>query len=256
MTQAPKIIHSCNHLIISNTRKYGDIQMIRSANIYDIIPKNIKINRIDSIRLSDDKIYKRGYHYSQSISKDIIEWMNLSEVPRTGEAYTISAAYVYTSSNKYTIDDCPRCNGNGWYSSITDSQGQMSFVSGAQKLVQEFIKLINTESSDTTNSDNGSSDESSDGNDYGTDIRKVLGENVYSEVDINNKISASISRCEEYLKRKQNDELANGVQLEDSEILDHIEVKQIYFVRDQCAYVVSIILYNREQKAMRFNFKI
>lgn len=240
MTQAPKIIHPCNHLIVQKTRKYGDIQMVKSNNLYDNIPRNIKINRIDKVKSLDGKIYKKGHHYTQSISQDIIEWINSEGVPLEGENYIVSASYIYTSSTKYPVNECPRCNGNGWYSSITDSEGQMSFVSGAQKLIQDFIKVINTE-------DNG---------EYGSNIRDILGENMYSEVDINNRIASSISECQEYLINKQNDEIANGVELDDSEILDHIEVRQIYFARQECAYVISLVIFNKEQRAMRFNFKI
>lgn len=240
MYKAPKIIHSCNHLVVDKTRKYGDIQMTRNGHLYDNIPRNIKITRIDKITSSDGVIYKKGYHYSQSISQDVIEWLNVEGSPREGDEYIISASYLYTSSTKYKAYECPRCNGNGWYSSITNADGQIDFVSGAQKLIQDFIKVLNTDG----------------GDEYGSNIKDTLGENVYSEVDINNKISSSISKCQEYLITKQNEEIANGVELDDSEILDHIEVRQIYFARQECAYIISLVIFNKEQKAMRFNFKM
>lgn len=242
MSKEPKIVHACNHMIVSKVRQYSCINMVRgdSPNMHDSMPRNIKIIRIDKIKSKEGKIFKKGYHYNQSISQDIIEWTSKDGVPAYNENYVVCAAYVYISSSKYSVNDCPRCNGNGWYVSLTDSDGQMGFVEGAQKLVQDFVKIINTESDGT----------------YGSTLKDVLGINVYSEVDINNSISSSIASCQEYLISKQNIELQNGADLSDDELLDRIEIRQIYFIKEESTYVVSLVIYNKSGKAIRFNFKI
>lgn len=242
MSKEPKIVHACNHMVVDKTKQYGCINMVRgnTPNMHDAMPKNIKIIRVDKIKLENGKVLKKGYHYNQSISNDIIEWTQKDGVPAYNENYMVYAAYIYISTSKYTVEDCPRCSGNGWYVSLTNSDGQMGFVEGSQKLIQDFIKVVNTES-------NG---------EYGSTIKNTLSMNVYSEVEINNSISSSIAACQEYLIAKQNAELQNGTQLSEDELLDRIEVRQIYFVREETAYVISLVIYNRAGKAIRFNFKI
>lgn len=242
MSKEPKIVHACNHMIVSKTKQYGCINMVRgdSPNMHDSVPKNIKIIRVDRIESATGKIFKKGYHYNQSISQDIIEWTLREDTPVYNETYSVYAAYIYISSSKHHVGECPRCGGNGWYVSLTNSEGQMGFVEGSQKLIQDFVKIINTESDGT----------------YGTTLKNILGTNIYSEVDINNSISSSIMSCQEYLVSKQNLELQSGTQLSDDELLERIEVRQAYFAREESAYVISLVIYNRAGKAIKFNFKI
>lgn len=242
MSKEPKIVHACNHMIVSKTKQYGRINMVRgdSPNMHDAMPRNIKVTRVDRIESAEGRVFKKGYHYNQSISQDIIEWTSKEGTPAYNESYAVYAAYIYTSSSKHHVGECPRCGGNGWYVSLTNSEGQMGFVEGAQKLIQDFIKIINTESDGT----------------YGSTIKNVLGENIYSEININNSISSSIMSCQEFLLAKQNLELQNGVELPDDELLERIEVKQVYFAREESAYVISLVIYNKAGKAIRFNFKI
>lgn len=51
MSIAPRIVYSCDHVIVDKKREYGDIEMTRNEmfGFPDKVPPNISMIRIDEI---------------------------------------------------------------------------------------------------------------------------------------------------------------------------------------------------------------
>lgn len=245
MSITPKIIFSCDHVIVNKAKCYGKILMTRdsSGGFPDKVASNISIVRIDQItNKAGDVEYSYGIDYEQKVSSDIIEWINSINNPAPGEEYYITASYVKTSIEKFDATSCDRCNGNGWYVDILGG-GEISIpvVSGQDKLIQDFIKVLFSEK-----------DESG----FGSNIKDILGLNVYNNVDLGLQVSEVIADCTRQIKDAQKQQLDSGVPLSIDEALDAIEIADILFVREEATCYISIIITNEAGNSVKFSFKV
>ena len=245
MSMAPKIIFSCDHVIVNKTKCYGKILMTRdlSGGFPDKVASNISIVRIDQITDKTGEIeYSYGIDYEQKVSNDIIEWINSLNNPLPGEEYYITASYIKTSIEKFDANSCDRCDGNGWYVDILGG-GEISIpvVSGQDKLIQDFIKVLFSEK-DTSG--------------FGSSIRDVLGSNVYNDVELGLQVSEVISDCTSQIKEAQKQQLDSGVPLSIDEALDTIEIVDILFVREEATCYISFRITNEAGNSVKFSFKV
>lgn len=238
MSQTPRILKPCNHIVEKNNREYGKISMTRNSilGFTDKIPANIKIIRIDKITNKDENIeYTKNIDYSQDTSDNIIEWLNSKNTPKLGGEYYIHGLYYKKIILNQSIETCERCNGNGWYIDIFNSP--LEVFKDSNKLLQDFIKLLFTEKQE-------------DG--YGTTIKDILGSNVYDEMDLGVEISTAIEDCENQLKLVQ----SSIETLTDEEKLDTVEIKDIYYDRENCVCYVSIGIINSLGEYIDLTFSI
>ena len=245
MAQAPKIIFNCDHIVTDKIKCYGDLLMTRdiSGGFPDKVAPNISIIRIDQITdTTGTREYSYGVDYEQRVSSDIIEWINPQNNPKPGEQYYITASYLKTGIRKEEASTCDRCDGNGWYVDVLGGgEKNISTVGGESKLVQDFIKVLFTE-------------KGSDG--FGSNIKDILGSNVYNEVELGLMVSESISDCTNQIKEAQKKQLDSGVPLSPQEALDTIEVTQVLFVREEGACYISLKVVNEAGFVIKFSFKI
>lgn len=245
MSLAPKIIFNCDHIIVDKIKCYGKILMTRdlSGGFPDKVAPNISIVRIDQITdIHGNNEYSYGVDYEQKVSDDIIEWINPLNNPKPGEQYYITASYVKTVVEKSDTENCDRCDGNGWYVDILGG-GEISIpvINGESKLTQDFIKVLFTE-------------KNSDG--FGSNIKDILGSNIYNEVELGLRVSETISDCTNQIKEAQKQQLDSGVPLLPEEALDTIEITQVLFVREEGTCYISLKIMNEAGKSIKFSFKI
>lgn len=245
MSIAPKIIFSCDHIIVSKTKCYGKILMKRdlSGGFPDKVASNISIIRIDQVTNIDGTIqYSYGIDYEQKVSNDIIEWINTNNNPSPGEQYYLTAAYIKTSIEKFDATTCERCGGNGWYVDILgDREASTPVVTGQEKLMQDFIKVL-------------FSDKDSSG--FGSNIKNILGSNVYNEVELGLQVSEEIADCAKQIKESQKQQLDSGVALSLEEALDSVEILNVLFVREDSTCYISILITNEAKDSIKFSFKV
>lgn len=243
MSVSLKTIYPCDHIVTDHEKVYGDVLMVRSLNteVPDKVPANTEVLRVDVVVDSTKKkSFSPTINYNQSVSKNIIEWTNDKENPLPGESYYIRCSHIKTSINKFTADNCNRCNGNGWYSDLIAS-GKANLVSGAEKLSQDFIKILFTEKDENGN---------------GSDIKNVLGRNVYNEVELGLNISMAVEDVVTQLKNSQIELVNNGATLPDDEAIEDVEIKDVIFIREEAACYVTINIRNKSGGNINFSFMI
>lgn len=243
MSISPRVIYSCDHVIVDRVREYGDIEMTRNETVGfpDKLYPNISMIRVDEILNKDKTIqYSKNVDFQQKTSPDIIEWVGVSGIPDRGEKYFVRGAYIKTIIRKETIESCDRCYGNGWYADIFNSENNLT-VTGEEKLMQDFVKVLFTE-------------KQADG--YGSTIRDILSENIYNEVDLGLEISNIIKDCEDQIKSAQRSNINNGIPLPLEETLSEINVKKVIFVREENTCYISIAVINGTGNSTQFTFKI
>lgn len=243
MSIAPKVIHVCDHVVVSNTKSYGDIKMTRNtiAGFPDKVPANIQILRVDNV-LSQDKLieYSPGINYSQKVSSDILEWTNHKLNPKQGEEYYIRCCYIKVSTERFDGESCERCGGNGWYVGIF-SENSSQIVLGKNKLIQDFISVLFTEK---------------DATGRGSKIKDIISSNIYNEASLSLEIATIMSDCEDQIKTSQREHMNGGSVIDEDEMLSQINVKDVIFVRDETTCYVSIEIINGAGDAINFGFKV
>lgn len=238
MSQTLRILRPCDHVVEKRVREYGRIQMTRNSKLgfTDKIPANITIIRIDNITNKDGTVeYTKNVDYSQDTSDNIIEWLNSSRAPELNEEYFIYALYYKKNILNQDMESCERCGGNGWYIDIFNSS--MEIFKGSDKLLQDFIKVLFTEKQE-------------DG--YGTQIKDILGSNIYDEAELDIQISTAIEDCENQIKTFQ----SSLSTLTDEEKLETVEIKGIYYDRENCACYISIAIINALGEFVDLTFTI
>lgn len=238
MAVSPKVVFKCNHIIDDSVIKYGNIDMVRRADNYpDVPPASIKMLRVDRV-FDSRKEYTLNYHYNQKTSPNIIEWNPLTDIPSNEASYTVQCLYSQVSAEKFDIEDCPRCAGNGWYLNLFDNNVQM--VEGSEKLMQDTIKVLFTERKGT----------------YGSNLKDILSQTTYNETELDINISTAIESCEEQIKQQQSEELSNGCTLTPEETLLKIELANILFVRKECCCYITINVVNALGNSTVFTFVV
>lgn len=248
MAQSLQVIYGCDHYIQYNNNMYDVIKMHRQSDGFspDKLPDNINIVRIDKIyKMSNNEeiVYYENYHYKQTVSPNIIEWVPTApNIPNQGEEYFIQCFYVQISVEKYKQESCPRCGGNGWYISLVNETGMsVKKLDGLTKLLQEFIKVLYT--------DKGPSG-------YGSNINDVIATSVYDPSRIYSEIISSILDCAEQIKTMQKNAIFDGIEIDDSERLLNVVINKILYSREETCFYVSISIYNVLGESVKFNFKV
>lgn len=128
--------------------------------------------------------------------------------------YSAEMCYIRTISNLYDKNNCPRCNGDGWYAGIFESGNvNPSKVSDKNKLVQTFLKYIYTKKTDTG---------------YGTRLTEVPGKyDLVEQEFINIVVRDEIMSFSKFYTDKISSMMLKGYSFSDGEILKAMSVSDI-----------------------------
>lgn len=237
MALLPQIVHTCNHVVETHEKKIEALPVIRAelgdmdqifggSNIYDIYSVYKIIDKDNLINY----FYHKDADY-RKIGKHSIEWIGNNR-PAPSEEYYVECYYIKSNIVQYEEEDCPRCMSNGWYVDLMpQSERAVNKLSGANKIVQDFIKILFTYRLDGSN--------------YGTRIVDYAGKVVSDPNQICSEIASVIySAASKYIDLQLSSVL-DGNQLTDDEILDRISVDQIDYDIDTGGVYALVTLYSR-----------
>lgn len=202
---------------------------------YDIIDIGI-INSINEVR-QGDIIYSANLDY-ELFTHNKIRWIGNSK-PSVGTVYTVDYNRLIRQSNEYLIDNCPKCNGNGWYIDIIENNN-FSDVAGVDKMTQDFMKVLLSKKK---------------GN-VGTDMVTLSGREFYGTDEVETRILTAIKEAEDQYKLMQVELLSSGTPLPNDEKLYRININNIEYDDITLKAMVSITLYNYENQKTELNLEI
>lgn len=242
MSIEPQIIHSCDHVIVKSELRHGYVNISRNKNIIfsDKIPPNIEVLRIDEVCSIDQSIiYSKGIDYDQLVSSESIEWISTGKQPLPGSEYKILCSYIHSSTQKFSNDECPRCENRGWYASYF-GRSDSCYVDNMTKLVQDVIKNLFTEKT----------------NGYGSVLPNLIGSNVYEPGTLSTNIVSAIKDCQNQIIKSQEENIINGIDMLPGEMLKEILVQKISFTRNSNTCYVMIKIVNQSSEEVSFSFKL
>jgi len=231
-----KLIHTCNHRVVTRTIKEDSKVMTRSTFDYDILDVPNILN-IVSITLGGVLVLPVNY-FTQGqrlvwlpksltttwvfprvdVSKIIFESVNAVTnyvendyglgVPAAGEVYEITYKYMDAEMVLYNEYDCILCSGTNWYLSPAPVTGDISAVTGSMLVVQVFLKYLLT-SPDTDR------------------LAPNLGAGLYPSIGtryFNNKLLTEIYNLVLTAETQARKELLDRETSDLTELLDHVDI--------------------------------
>lgn len=214
--------------------KIKSISIVDEAD-YDIIDIGI-INSINEVK-QGDIIYSANLDY-ELFTHNKIRWIGKSK-PSVGTVYTVDYNKLTRQSTAYLIDNCPKCNGNGWYIDIIENNN-FSNVAGVDKMTQDFMKVLLSKKK---------------GN-VGTDMVTLSGREFYGTDEVETRILTAIKEAEDQYKLMQVELLSSGTPLPNDEKLYRININNIEYDDITLKAMVSITLYNYENQKTELNLEI
>ncbi|MDF2841752.1 MAG: hypothetical protein K0R00_178 [Herbinix sp.] len=149
------------------------------------------------------------------INSKYIRWTGTNK-PVPGTTYCVECYYIQPDIAEYESDDCPRCLGNGWYVDLMpQSETNITTITGSNKIVQDFIKMIFTYQVE--------------GSSYGTKISDYAGKAVYDINQTCSEVASIFYVAANYYKELQMSSILDGNQLTDDEILESIIINSIEY---------------------------
>ena len=234
MSVGMRIVYTCNHVIENIRQEVKIIEVTRREGLLDDVLSSGKILSVDSVYTVNKDTSKsflyENIHYTHNLKQ--IEWIPSPDIPDFGEKYFVECLVELRTVEQYDDEECPRCMGNGWFCSLTESKEYTERFYGVNKMVQEYIKCIFTRRS----SNEGS---------YGTDILDYIGKNVGANNAYVTEIALMVKDAENQCKAAQSESILNGDYLSDDEILEKVTVIQIYFDEDTSGIITDIRLESR-----------
>lgn len=237
LTIAPQIVHVCNHIIETYQKKLGMLTMTHGTSLGDdevsmgiMIEKVYNIYSVINENNLDYRFYRQGTDYN-IVNKNLIKWISDNH-PGAGETYYLECYYTIPDIQEYESEDCPRCLNNGWYVDLMpQSEMYISELSGMNKIVQDFIKMIFTYQSEE--------------NLYGTKIVDYAGQVITNLNQTCSEITSILYSAADRYKELQMASMLDGNQLADDEILDHISIDSIEYDEDSGGIYVDLVLFSR-----------
>jgi hypothetical protein len=236
MLKAVKIINTCNHIVdeINNEIKLDNITRNGSQE-FDMICPEYMIVYIDSVyQILNDGSFKIYYQDIDFIkyTTNKIKWIS-ANLPQTGSTYYIEYQRSKREIKQYPQEDCPKCLGNGWHVRLTDDNDiKINTVTGFDKLVQDFIKILLTEKIDG----------------YGSSMQDMLGQEIHDVNEFTRSIVNMVFQCETQYKAIQAELFNSGVQLDPLEKLNSVITTDCEYDSDFSSFFLSIIIVNESNK--------
>jgi len=241
MFKSPKIVHVCDHVVreIINDTMIEDYT--KSDSDIDLICEEGIISRVNSVYSEDVDgnitIYYKHINYN-IYEKVNIKW--ISNAPLAGEIFTVNYTNTLRKTKQYQPEECPKCAGFGWYVSLfNDNNTSVENVTGSEKLIQGFLKVLLTKRI----------------NDYGSTLNNIIGNEISNRPIIETNIIEAVADCEVQYKKFQLTNI-NESNLASSEKLKSATVSSIDFDIEENAIYISVVLQNEQGSRSQLNLMI
>jgi len=247
MTKELQLIHLCDHTVQTDSVVNINVILTRNENFdYDIINESRNIVQITdvSMDLGDDRtlIYSQGFDYITYAHNKILWLSSADDKPNNGDLYSVNYDVIVTTQESPIQLDCPKCAGNGWYANIiSSSSGVLGYVDGITKLCQMVIKALVTRRTSTG---------------YGTTLVNDMKLPIYSNSDIEDRITTNIQYVEEFVKKTQADLISMGTDISDDERLESISIDDISYDNSLFEAYVTITINSYSDQTAQIGIKI
>lgn len=233
MYKTLNILFQCNHLITNTEHFTEELEFVcqgseeskfTDKNVSDIISILVNGRPVTAYRMK---------------GKNTIEWLNDFNRPIVGDDVKIAFSHSLTKHIQFESEQCPRCNGKGWYVALFGRNFSTASATGASKLVQDYVKILLT------------------GNvmSYGTRIKDIIGRVDEPNLIISD-ISEAIIDAEDQCKKFQLDAASTGAEIPDSEKLRKVEIAEISHIPEETSYYVDVILTNMSNEKTNIVLKL
>lgn len=237
MSIVPQIVHVCNHVIETHENKLETIELVRgNLNSIDELPFGIVLQKIYSVyTIINSENLDYHFYYKNTDYKvngtSAIEWISNNK-PTSGATYYMECYYILPDISEYEQEDCPRCLGNGWYVDLMpQSETSINELTGASKIVQDFIKIVFTYRFE--------------GESYGTTIVDYVGQTNTDPEQTCSEIASLLSLAGEKYKELQMTSVLDGNLLSDDEILEQMTIESIEYDEEDNGIYAIVSLYSR-----------
>lgn len=278
----PRVVYACNHYVAESFNEIAEIFMFDDGNRrpenerysrQDKLLPNTNIQKDGIITInsaycssvseciddneqkvplmsSDCKVYTQGEDF------DIVSvWGEVESNPERltyvcwsldvepPEMYMICMDYTRVVSELYEEHKCPRCGGEGWYTGVfEDGNINPSVVSGANKLVQCFLKYIYTKKLESG---------------YGSRITSIPGKyNLDNGELANMAIQSELMSFKDYYTNKISAEILSGRNVSDSEKLVSQVVSNIEIDKENRAIKVVVTFATKDGSLNSVNLMV
>jgi hypothetical protein len=246
-----QLLYQCDHNVIERTIDTGSAVVTKSdtLNIDQLRPTLNNVLGIDKLEYTDaDGNAVEVSPEIYNLYNDTIVWQrsyNISytgryRIPAPGETYKIYFKFMKATLTKYTLEECTRCNGTGWYLNPIQEGSNLNTISGPLLVAQDFIKMLLTTPGDDRLSPS-----------YGTAIFPEVGIN-YFDKGIESYVAASISAAEFKCRNAQVLETWRTA----DDILDKATIKDIATDIDTGVLAVSVELTTQAGTHVSFDVNI
>ena len=211
MSQTLRLINLCDHsypVPVSERRIY---QITKSGTDYDKVT-DLKIGDVNHITFGEYCYYPDIHFEIFAVNK--IKWIcHPVYRPIAGSVFEIEFDEVNAQTQTVEPENCERCGGNGWFASfLSEEDASINLIDGSEKLVQDFIKILLTDSRKHL---------------PGTILKSIPSTSAPSSSEVLSKIEMAVMEAEESLKVIQRDMINIGTPLTQDEILSHVVVEDI-----------------------------
>jgi len=207
-----KVLHDCSHTIITTHEQERYKIITASGSDIDRIMSEHPVKKLLGV-VQGSIDYTINVDVIK-VGRDAIRWLS-SNRPDQGENVTVFFAEQTSTTTAYSLQECPRCNGRGWYVSVKNENEEMEKVSGLESLTQEYIKLLLTYMGenrlDLT---------------YGSELLMLPSENLIRSEDVVDRVRIILKESELKLREIQTSKLRL---IPEDEQLKKIEIKDVVY---------------------------
>jgi len=235
MTKDLRLIRVCDHITVFTYEIISPSTLVTRSAISNIdYISNDNIKRIVSVSYIDENcdiiIYINDVDYIL-YSADKIKWIS-EHKPSDNLQYMVSYIYDNNTTTEHELEDCPKCNGVGWYAkSISEVTNNLDNTDGIYKLVQDVIKILLTDK---------------DSNGYGTNLSDVLGQDITNQGEIIRQVSDEITYAQNQYINYQRELESKGVALSLSERLRNIVIRNTSIDLENLSISIDVVISNYE----------
>ena len=207
-----KVLHDCSHTIITTHEQERYKIITASGSDIDRIMSEHPVKKLLGV-VQGSIDYTINVDVIK-VGRDAIRWLSFNR-PGQGENVTVFFVEQTSTTTAYSLQECPRCNGRGWYVSVKNENEEMEKVSGLESLTQEYIKLLLTYMGenrlDLT---------------YGSELLMLPSENLIRSEDVVDRVRIILKESELKLREIQTSKLRL---IPEDEQLKKIEIKDVVY---------------------------
>jgi hypothetical protein len=190
----------------------------REQTYDDVDPSDAYYDDREQFLVDYSKYFLTGQTISEPLPKGFYEPLLHNRIKwsvKQPKKYLVEAKvrYTHTSFQTYLSQDCPICNGKGWFVDIMDKNGVFKVATGIEKIAQRVVKDLLTEKGSQTFD-----------LEYGKEIKKEMVRSSADEEQVFNAVRLTISEVEDQYLNDQQNVIRN---LPPEEILQSLVTEQV-----------------------------